>query len=83
MHTVCKHVSIHDKRFFFGGERERERLRKTEDVDGGSRTAPMSTTMKSVLAGMVLHSSAQKALLASVVPATSATRDVPVFGGGG
>ena len=48
-----------------------------------SRTVPMSSTMNSVLVGMALHASAQYALLASVVPGTSAISDIPVFGGRG
>ena len=47
------------------------------------RTAPMSTTMNRVLDGIFLHCSVQNASLAIVVPATSATSDIPVFGGSG
>ena len=48
-----------------------------------SRTAPMSSTRKAVLDGMILHCSFQKALFVFVVPATFATSDMPVFGGSG
>ena len=41
----------------------------------------MSSTRKSVLDGMDLHASAQKASLVTVVLATSATSDMPVLGG--
>lgn len=41
----------------------------------------MSSTRKSVLDGMDLHASDQKASLVTVVLATSATSDMPVFGG--
>lgn len=48
-----------------------------------SRTVPMSSTRNNVLDGMILHLSAQYASVVSVVPATSATSVMPVFGGSG
>lgn len=46
-------------------------------------TAPMSTVIPRAVLGIVVHFSAQKASLATVVPGTSATNDMPVLGGRG
>ena len=65
-HTICAREHIHNKV-----------LAALEVL----LTAPMSTTMKSVLDGIVLQRIAQKTSFACVVPATSTTNVMPVFGG--